>query len=253
VTYVAAAPYTKSAPLYDKLVGDSGFSHLRRAFEQTCRRHDIGFSSLADLGCGTGRFLAYVNATRPEVRLVGIDLSPEMLKLARRRLGDRASLSLQDARNFELPSPVDVVTCRFNTLNCILRISDLTRAFSSCARNLSVRGHLIFDILTNAAFVALPRIVRQRIRVGDVSATWRIVTRADGAGSVVHMRTCTGGTDGARECWREVHVQRWWPLSLVAELLARTGFDWLGAYRPYDSAPFTSTDRWVQIVARRSN
>ncbi len=247
-----APPYSKLAPLYDRLVGDAGFSHLRRAFRHACRKHDIRFSSLADVGCGTGRFLADVGSSWPQTRLIGVDRSASMLLLARRRLGRRAVLLCQDLRKLSLPGKVDVVTCNFNTLNCILDTRDLLHVFSKFAENLASFGHLVFDILTTSPSIRIPGDIRQRIRLDGVTANWRIVTRPDQGGSVVFMKTCTVGPDDRRDCWQETHRQRWWPLSLVARLLAQLRFEWLGTYRPYDPSPPAASDRWVQVVAKRS-
>jgi ubiquinone/menaquinone biosynthesis C-methylase UbiE len=48
------------------------------------------FAAVLDVGCGTGAILQAVLSAHPEVRGVGIDLSPEMLGVAREKLGDTA-------------------------------------------------------------------------------------------------------------------------------------------------------------------
>src|SRR5437763_1233700 len=56
-----------------------------------------------ELACGTGRNLPFY---RPDVELTGIELSPEMLAIARRRaerLGHRAELRGGDAQALDLP------------------------------------------------------------------------------------------------------------------------------------------------------
>lgn len=45
-----------------------------------------------DVGCGTGAFLEALSRRFPEVELTGVDLSPEMLAVAERRLGGSAEL-----------------------------------------------------------------------------------------------------------------------------------------------------------------
>lgn len=47
---------------------------------------------LLDIGCGTGALLLAVSQAQPAARLVGIDASPEMLTVARQRLGTAARL-----------------------------------------------------------------------------------------------------------------------------------------------------------------
>ena len=79
----------------------------------------LPFSVLLDVGCGTGRLLEAVAAARPGLRLLGIDLSPEMLAVARERLGGatRAAgvavdLHVADAEHLPFADgTAEVVTC----------------------------------------------------------------------------------------------------------------------------------------------
>lgn len=57
--------------------------------------------SVLELGCGTGRNLQLVAKTWPGVRCHGLDISSEMLKSARKRLGNKGALALGDATSFD--------------------------------------------------------------------------------------------------------------------------------------------------------
>lgn len=60
-----------------------------------------GTEVVGDLGCGTGRLSALLAPFAREV--IGVDRSPEMLKLARGRLGDRANIRLEQGDLEALP------------------------------------------------------------------------------------------------------------------------------------------------------
>lgn len=57
--------------------------------------------SVLELGCGTGRNLQLVAKTWHGVRCHGLDISSEMLKNARKRLGGKGALALGDATSFD--------------------------------------------------------------------------------------------------------------------------------------------------------
>lgn len=68
---------------------------------------------VVDLGCGTGRWLARF-ADREPHSLVGVDLSPEMLFQAKRKIRNAANLVLADCCNIPLPrSSADLILCSF--------------------------------------------------------------------------------------------------------------------------------------------
>ena len=99
-------PYGRSARTYDRLV-EPPVGQLRRlALKVYPPRENI---HILDAGCGTGTQLELFR--RPGCKLYGVDASPAMLDVARRRLGDAAELSLQDISHMTFPDRVfDLVT-----------------------------------------------------------------------------------------------------------------------------------------------
>src|SRR5450755_1743242 len=66
-------------------------------------------ATILDIGCGTGRVTESLLALVPRGRVLAINASPDMVALARARLGDRAEVSCQDVLELELAEPVDVI------------------------------------------------------------------------------------------------------------------------------------------------
>jgi len=67
-------------------------------------------SSLVDLGCGSGQFLAYLATCRPDLQITGIDLAGDMVQagremLARKGLEQRVRLVVGDMREFRSIAP----------------------------------------------------------------------------------------------------------------------------------------------------
>jgi trans-aconitate 2-methyltransferase len=66
-------------------------------------------ATVLDVGCGTGRVTEQLLELVPRGRVLAFDASPEMVELARKRLGDRADVWCQDVLSLDLPEPVDVI------------------------------------------------------------------------------------------------------------------------------------------------
>ena len=90
--------YRRLADHYDK----KWTFYVDATVRATMRRlpSDIGRRML-DVACGTGAFLQTVIAAYPKVRATGVDISPEMLAVARKRLP--AGVELQMASADALP------------------------------------------------------------------------------------------------------------------------------------------------------
>jgi ubiquinone/menaquinone biosynthesis C-methylase UbiE len=71
---------------------------------------------LLDIGCGTGRTLHQIARTHPQMRLHGCDLSPNYIRLARKRLENVSELTLAVENGEHLPwadNTFDVVTSTY--------------------------------------------------------------------------------------------------------------------------------------------
>ena len=103
--------YEKFARFYDLVNGDP--DARSRQILENISKHRPGATSVLELGCGTGAILAGLGSG---FTLTGLDLSPEMLTYAKRRLPS-ARLHHEDMTSFSLGDKFDVVVCVFDTLN----------------------------------------------------------------------------------------------------------------------------------------
>lgn len=102
-------PYKKIAKKYDRFVEPS-IGVLRRIGMKMYTPKD-GMRVL-DVGCGTGTNLMLYN--KAGCNVFGIDLSPAMVNVAQKKLGDRAEIQVGDAAKMPYPNDAfDLVTGLF--------------------------------------------------------------------------------------------------------------------------------------------
>jgi SAM-dependent methyltransferase len=130
---------------YDEL-GTTGEVGIHRFSARAISRLLPDGGTLLDLGCGSGRLLARLAHGRPDVRIVGLDLSEPMLEtgrqtLAREGLAERVELRRGDITDFEseVPGGVDVVSCNF-ALHHLPAAEDASRCFEAIARTRASTG-----------------------------------------------------------------------------------------------------------------
>ena len=104
------AAFNRQAATYDK---DIKGQHARSLYPFMLKKlYDIPFQSALDLGCGTGEMLKLILQKNDHKDLYGIDLSEEMLEVAKSKLPNRVRLFLGDSESLPFPdNSFDVVYC----------------------------------------------------------------------------------------------------------------------------------------------
>ena len=115
--------------------------------------------ALLEVGCGTGRNLAVIGRRWPGLRLYGLDISEQMLMVARAKLGSEADLALGDATSFEAATLFD--TAQFDRIVMSFTISMIPgwqTAIDQAARHLAPGGEL--HMVDFGDFAGMPGPVR---------------------------------------------------------------------------------------------
>ncbi len=199
--------------------------------------------SVLDLGCGTG------NSSAPFVArglsLTGIDLSSEMLAVARRKLPD-ATFVHGDFTSFDLGRTFDMVVSVFDSLNNLLDPDDFRRTAARALAHLHPGGLFIFDVNTTAGLRNLWEDDRAEGWVDDVYYLWRhSFDEATGLAQVVAY--CE---KGARS-FTEVHLERPYDPYEVEALLRAAGFKDMQVLTYPHGHPATPESERIWVVARR--
>jgi SAM-dependent methyltransferase len=99
--------------------------------------------SVLEPGCGSGRMLDAF--ARRGVDVTGLDLSPQMLELARNRLGDRGTLVEGDMTDFDLGRTFEGAISPINTL-LHLTPEELARHLECMARHLEPSARYLVQV-----------------------------------------------------------------------------------------------------------
>jgi SAM-dependent methyltransferase len=136
--------HDSKASWYDALYAGAGKDYHDEATALLGVVAELGItpSTLLDVACGTGLHLQAFAETVAEVQ--GLDLSPEMLELAKTRLPD-VPLRHGDMRSFDLGRTFDVVTCLFSAIGHVRDASDLDAAIQHMAAHVEPGGVLLLE------------------------------------------------------------------------------------------------------------
>jgi len=189
-------------------------------------------TTLLDVACGEGTFSVAMAARGLQV--TGIDLSPRMIDLARRRAsaeGVDIQFLCHDMCDLPFSGEFDLVTCWYDSLNYLLSQRALGSAFHAAYRALVPGGTYAFDMNT----------------IYGLAVNWRqsecYIQRDAGDIFEVHRPRYDFETDIAtlqitafvqeRNRWRRVeeeHRERGYRFDVIRSLLRDAGFVELGVY-----------------------
>ena len=255
-----SANFANYSSYYDLLYANKNYhaevEYLRALIEE----HSNGnVRTLLELGCGTG-----IHATMMAshgINVLGVDLSAEMLKVARLRavtkgLGsDQLSFEQGDARSFRAPRIFDVVASLFHVLSYQTNESDLQAMMRTAAVHLKTDGLFIFDFWYGPAVLwQRPSVRAKRL----VNAHLEITRLAE---PVIHDEANTVDVNytvlikdiatGAIDEIKETHRMRFLFQPEIDLLLDANGFERIGTEEWLSRKP-PSLDTWgVCVIARK--
>jgi SAM-dependent methyltransferase len=202
-------------------IHDERFGNLAREAAELVRERlaaaGLDRGTVVDLGCGSGIYAAAMTAAGYEV--VGCDLSPDMVELARANAPD-ATITIGSVHDADLP-PAVAVTAMGEVLNYATdaragfdAIAQLTRRVHDA---LAPGGVFVFDIATHG------RGTYERFhRSDDWALGMHSREKGDALERDISIFTRTG--DGSYQRFDELHVLRLYDARAVAQLLETTGF-----------------------------
>ena len=141
--------YIDFASFYDRLMSDCDYDarceYILRLFDRFGNKPKLTL----DLACGTGNFT--YRMIEKGIDVIGVDMSAEMLNIAREKADDATTLPLflcQKANELDLYGTVDSCICMLDSVNHITDYDELCDSFKKVSLFMEKDGLFIFDVNT---------------------------------------------------------------------------------------------------------
>ena len=139
--------YEDFASVYDALMDDYDYDAWAKHYLDLIRDEEGELPvRAAECACGTGNLT--VRLAQGGVKMVGVDLSRNMLRHAEekaRKWGVEAAFVCQDMKKLELPRRVGAVLATCDGVNYLTRPEDVQAFFAAAYAQLKPGGKLCFD------------------------------------------------------------------------------------------------------------
>lgn len=141
--------YKKFARYYDKIYSKKDYEGEVQFIKWALEEHKASKGNrLLDVACGTGSHALHL---KDHFSILGVDINPEMLRLARKKVPD-VEFQEGDMKKLEelkLDEKFDCITCMFSAINYNTNCQELKITLKNFYRHLNDGGVLIFDLGLN--------------------------------------------------------------------------------------------------------
>lgn len=222
---------------YDKMYADKDYDKEARALLPWLGDPRI----ILDVGCGTGNHAAAF--ARQGRLVVGIDLDPNAIKIAREKKVPNVVFLHGDITELRSKGRFDAVVSLFNVVNYVMNKQDLVMLFKYVSMRLRPGGCFIFDCWNGEAALADPpkdKVTQFGVLSGELDR--------ENASTLLTLTACIDGEEFTKQFWHKL-----WTIQELKDLLEGVGFvnvqctPWM---RPFREA--TIEDWKVMFIAENS-
>ncbi len=242
--------YSAIAECYDALNSHIDYKSFANFLNKEIRAGGISDGSLVlDLACGTG------NITLPLLKcgydMIGVDLSGEMLNIARNKKdGDKVLWLCQDMRSFELYGTVGAVVCCLDSINYLTTRNGLDKCFSLVHNYLDPNGIFIFDVNTPYKFENVYGNNHYILEDDGIYCGWQNYFDKKSGLCDFELSFFYENEDGTYTRLDETQTERCWSIRTINNLLVKNGFEVLKIVSDFNGSALKDTDERAFFVCR---
>lgn len=235
---------------YDRFSGADYASYAAFFMEAARRFADVALREALDLGCGAGGLSAVLAGAGLD--MVGLDVSPEMLSVARAKPENRDVLLLcQDMREMELYGTVQGAVSAYDCLNYLGSLSELSDVLALLHNYIEPGGVFVFDVNTPARYERVYADNCFCFEDDGALLVWRNEYAPKSRRNRMELTLFARRADGGYDRFDDVAVQRCFSLPRIERAAVQAGFAVCGVFGGTDFSALTAESEKAFFVLKR--
>ena len=243
--------YGGFANVYDEFMDNIPYDQWHVYLKNLLEQCGVNEGIVTELGCGTGTMTSML--ANDGYDMIGIDISEEMLEIARDKCPENVLLLHQDMRELELYGSAAAFVCVCDGMNYILQNDELALVFENVYRYLDDGGVFIFDMKTKHFYRDV--LGNQTIADNRENASFIWENEYDEENSInEYLLTIYQLVDCDRDLFErcdEYHRQRAYDIDEVKDMLTDAGFTCQHIYNAFTGDESGDDSERVYFVARK--
>ena len=247
--------YFALSKVYDVLNADLDYTSWAKYIDKKIKAYsDIDVSLVLDLCCGTGTMTLELDKLGYD--MTGIDLSPEMLDIARQKAMDakRSENILflcQDMCEFELYGTVQAVVSCLDSLNHLDTKKDLKRVFDLVHNYLEPGGLFMFDLNSPYKFKNIYGTNAYVLEDEGIYCGWQNIYDKDSRICDFYTSVFTENEDGTYSRFDDYEREYCFTQKEVEKLLEKCGFELVSVDGDIDGSPVEKDTERLYFTTKR--
>lgn len=244
--------YCDFAYVYDILMQDVDYKARTEYLLKLFKKYGKKPTLLLDLACGTGGFSNQM--AKKGIEVIGVDMSEEMLGIARGNSADMGTDVLflcQKAEELDLYGTVDGAICCMDSLNHITDIKNLKKSISKVSLFLEKDCLFIFDINT---LYKHEKVLADNTFVIDedgIYCVWQNEYDSETLTTHIYLDFFEEQEDGGYLRFGEDFCERAYTDTELKEILEDCGFEIVEILGDMSENPISDTDERAIYITRK--
>ena len=236
--------YSELASFYNTLNGGIDYDEWTDFIDLIFKKHGVSKRTpVLDAGCGTGQIT--VRLAERGYDMIGADISPEMLSVAREFADERQVKPLficQNMSSIELYGSVAAAISTLDSVNYLTKKEDLLSFFSLMHNYIEDGGILVFDVNTKKKFEEFYGQNDYVIDEDGVFCGWQNDYSKNSHIAAFYLNIFEELPDGNYRRHFEVQKERYYPDKTLVKMLKECGFEVADMYSDTDFSPVGADD-----------
>lgn len=236
------------APYYNQLMSGVPYKLWVNYIQRILSDLNYTPKTILDVACGTGTVSEILSDKG--FKVTGIDLSADMIEVAKKHKSEVDYL-VADASTMQLNKKFDMAISLFDSLNYITNDNVLAQAMKRVSEHLVEGGLFIFDVNTIYA------LSKNFFNQANLESTfypkyvWRSNYDKSTRICTVNMSFQVLDENNDLKEFKEVHIQKGYPLDALSAMMKNAGFEVVEVYQAYKfTKPNRRSDR-VYFIGRK--